>query len=195
MNHAAVGSRLREARKSRRLTLMQLSALSGVAVSTISKAERGEIALTYDKFAALGRGLALDLGALFADPGKTPRPLRPCLTRRGGEVVHDTAQYGYGMLAAGLQGKRMMPMLAHIHARSTGDFPAYIRHDGQEFVYVLAGSLKLCFEDGSSFDLGRGDSLYFDSSVGHLYLSRGKGDCRALVCCTDSAAQPSRRGL
>ena len=46
--HGAVGARLREARKARELTLVQLSAQSGVAVSTISKAERGEIALTYD---------------------------------------------------------------------------------------------------------------------------------------------------
>ena len=48
LDHQTVGARLRDARKSRGLTLAQLSERSGIAVSTISKAERGDIALTYD---------------------------------------------------------------------------------------------------------------------------------------------------
>ena len=70
-----------------------------------------------------------------------------------------------------------------------------IRHEGQEFVYVLGGSLKLAFEDGRSFALKAGDSLYFDSSVGHLYLSTGRGDAQAVVCCVDTAGVDSPRDL
>ena len=195
IDHAAIGSRLRETRKARGLTLAQLSARSGVALSTISKAERGEIALTYDKFAALGRALGLDLGALFGHAAEAGAALQPCFTPKGGELVYDTPNYRYGMLASGLQGKRMVPMLARIHARSTRDFPSYIRHEGQEFVYVLGGSLKLAFEDGRSFALKAGDSLYFDSSVGHLYLSTGRGDAQAVVCCVDTAGVDSPRDL
>ncbi|MBN9114907.1 MAG: helix-turn-helix transcriptional regulator, partial [Pandoraea sp.] len=55
VSHETVGARLRSARKENGLTLKTLSERSGVAVSTISKAERGDIALTYDKFGALAR--------------------------------------------------------------------------------------------------------------------------------------------
>lgn len=190
--HGAVGARLREARKARELTLVQLSAQSGVAVSTISKAERGEIALTYDKFAALARALQLDLSAVFGQP--PAGPMAPAFTAWGRQVVYDTPNYEYGMLANHLAGKRMVPMLARIHARSPKDFADYIRHAGEEFVFVLRGSLELRFEDGKVFSLNPGDSLYFDSSVGHVYVSTGKQEAEALTCCVDhEASGPERR--
>lgn len=93
------------------------------------------------------------------------------------------------MLANNLIGKRMVPMRARIHARALSDFPEFIRHSGEEFVYVLSGALELRFETGKSFKLAPGDSLYFDSSVGHVYLSLGEEDAQALVCCVDSEGE------
>lgn len=193
IDHRAVGARLRGERKARELTLAQLSEQSGVAVSTISKAERGEIALTYDKFAALARALQLDLSAVFGQP-RAGR-MAPAFTAWGQQAVYDTPNYEYGMLASHLAGKRMVPMLARIHARSPKDFADYIRHGGEEFVFVLRGALELHFEDGKVFSLNPGDSLYFDSSVGHAYVSAGKEEAEALTCCVDHAASGMSRNL
>lgn len=182
-----IGERLRAARKDRGLTLAQLSERAGVAMSTISKAERAEIALTYDKFAALAHTLQIDFTEIFAQPGTVPaRPITPAFTASGAQFVYDTPSYEYGMLAHELRGKRMIPVRAHVHARSLADFPDYIRHTGEEFVFLLRGALQLRFENGSTFTLGPGDSLYFDSSVGHVYLSLGDDDAEVLVCCVDT---------
>jgi transcriptional regulator with XRE-family HTH domain len=196
LDHKTVGARIREARKARGLTLMELSERSGIAVSTISKAERGDIALTYDKFAALAHSLRLEFDALF---GRTrpmlktaSRPMTPSFTASGAQAIYDTPNYEYGMLANELTGKRMVPMRAHIRARDVSDFPEYIRHAGEEFVFVLAGSLELCFEDGKVFRLEPGDSLYFDSAVGHVYVSASKEDAEVLVCCVDADAGTER---
>lgn len=187
IDHQSVGARLRQARRSRELTLMQLSELSGIAVSTISKAERGDIALTYDKFVALAHALNVDFDTLFQRAkGKTARPIEPTLTRSGKQLVYDTPNYEYGMIANDLVGKRMVPMRAHIHARRLEDFPDYIRHEGEEFVFLLQGKLELRFENGSIFRLDQGDSLYFDSAQGHVYLSTGPTDAEVLVCCVDT---------
>ncbi|WP_027214556.1 helix-turn-helix domain-containing protein [Burkholderia sp. WSM2232] len=187
LDHKLVGGHLRQARKARGLTLAELSERSGIAVSTISKAERGDIALTYDKFAALAHSLELEFDAIF---GRRRKPaagaMKPSFTAAGKQHVYDTPNYEYGMLANNLTGKRMMPMRAHIHARAVADFPEYIRHSGEEFVFLLAGELELRFENGKSFRLMPGDSLYFDSSVGHIYLSVGDEDADALVCCVDT---------
>jgi mannose-6-phosphate isomerase-like protein (cupin superfamily) len=165
---------------------MDLSERSGIAVSTISKAERGDIALTYDKFAALAHSLELEFDQLFGRArGAASRVLKPAFTPSGGQVIYDTPNYEYGMLANDLTGKRMVPMRAHIRARSVDDFPEYIRHSGEEFVFLLSGTLELRFENGSVFQLKRGDSLYFDSAVGHIYLSTSKQDAEVLVCCVD----------
>jgi len=187
LDHKLVGGHLRQARKARGLTLAELSERSGIAVSTISKAERGDIALTYDKFAALAHSLELEFDAIF---GRRRKPaagaMKPSFTAAGKQQVYDTPNYEYGMLANNLTGKRMMPMRAHIHARAVSDFPEYIRHSGEEFVFLLAGKLELRFENGKSFRLMPGDSLYFDSSVGHIYVSVGEEDADALVCCVDT---------
>jgi hypothetical protein len=155
-----------------------------VALSTISKAERGDIALTYEKFAGLAHALELEFEQLLGRR-RTPDagPVRPTFTPSGGQVIYDTPNYEYGMLADALTGKRMVPMRAHIRARSVEDFPDYIRHPGEEFVFVLGGKLELRFENGDVFQLSPGDSLYFDSAVGHVYLSASKEDAEVLACC------------
>lgn len=189
IDHKSVGMQLRETRKSRDLTLMQLSELSGIAVSTISKAERGDIALTYDKFAALAHALNVDFDTIFGRTKKAAAgPMKPSLTRSGKQPIYDTPNYEYGMIANDLTGKRMVPMRAHIHARKLDDFTDYIRHSGEEFVYLLKGKLELRFEDGSVFTLEEGDSLYFDSAVGHVYLSVGDEEAEVLACCVDTDA-------
>jgi transcriptional regulator with XRE-family HTH domain len=188
LDHKIVGGRLRDARKSCGLTLAQLSERSGIAVSTISKAERGDIALTYDKFAALAHALQLDFSEIFGPAAQAASgPLEPSFTAAGSQVDYDTPNYVYGMIANDLPGKRMVPMRARIRARAVADFPDYIRHHGEEFVFVLDGTLELRFENGKVFKLQPGDSLYFDSSIGHVYLSAGESDVEALVCCVDTA--------
>ena len=187
LDHKLVGGHLRQARKARGLTLAELSERSGIAVSTISKAERGDIALTYDKFAALAHSLELEFDAIFGRRRKTcAGAMKPSFTPAGKQPIYDTPNYEYGMLANNLTGKRMVPMRAHVHARAVSDFPEYIRHSGEEFVFLLSGKLELRFENGKSFKLMPGDSLYFDSSVGHIYLSVGEEDADALVCCVDA---------
>jgi mannose-6-phosphate isomerase-like protein (cupin superfamily)/DNA-binding XRE family transcriptional regulator len=188
LNHQEVGARIREARKARGLTLQELSERSGVALSTISKAERGDIALTYEKFAGLAQALGLEFEQLLGrrrTPDAGPvQPISPTFTPSGGQVIYDTPNYEYGMLADALTGKRMLPMRAHIRARSVDDFPDYIRHPGEEFVFVLGGEIELRFENGQAFRLAPGDSLYFDSAVGHVYLSVSEEPAEILACCT-----------
>lgn len=185
----AIGARLRDARKAKKLTLMNLSSRSGIAVSTISKAERGDIALTYDKFAALAQALEVGFDALFERaPLEATSPLVPTFTASDHQMVYDTPNYEYRMLANELTGKRMVPMRGLVRARKLSDFPDYIRHSGEEFVFLLKGSLELRFETGATFQLKPGDSLYFDSSVGHVYLSTGKQPAEVLVCCVGAHA-------
>ena len=66
LDRETFGRRLRNARKALGWTLQQLSELSGVSVPTISRAERGQLALGYENFASLGHALKMDMNAMFA---------------------------------------------------------------------------------------------------------------------------------
>ena len=46
---------------------------------------------------------------------------------------------------------------------------------------VLTGSVCIRFENGEQTVLKRHESAYFDSSVGHMYLARGRGDATIVV--------------
>lgn len=181
-----MGVRLRQIRKGRGLTLKALSARSGVALSTLSKIELGQIAVSYEKFAAVARALDVDIAQLFdpradaalAGTGRTPVVVRSTLATAPG---YDGQNYEYRMLATDFPGKRMTPLHGTIVARAIGQFPDFIRHAGQEFVMVLAGSVRIHFESGEAIELKRQESAYFDSGIGHVYLSTGKADAQVLV--------------
>jgi len=179
-----MGARLRAIRKAQGLTLKALSARSGVALSTLSKIELGQISVSYEKLAAVAHALAVDIGALF-DPraGAAPGAAQPVVVRStlAASPSYDSENYDYRMLATEFPGKRMTPLHGIIVARDLSQFPDYIRHPGQEFVMVLSGRVRIHFETGESIELARQEAAYFDSGVGHVYLSTGKADAQVVV--------------
>ena len=82
-----------------------------------------------------------------------------------------TATYEHELLAGSLKKKQMLPYRAVIRARSLEEFGGWVRHDGEEFLYVLTGIVRLYTEFYEPVDLRRGDSAYYDASMGHNVIS------------------------
>jgi transcriptional regulator with XRE-family HTH domain len=178
-----MGLRLREIRKAHGLTLKEVSQRSGVALSTLSKMELGQITVSYEKLAAVARAMQVDIAQLF-DPRADALPAgRPTVVRSTPDEAprYGADNYDYRMLATDYPGKRMTPLHGRIAARDLGQFPDFIRHAGQEFVMVLSGLVRIHFETGESVVLKRQESAYFDSGVGHIYLSIGRADAEVVV--------------
>jgi transcriptional regulator with XRE-family HTH domain len=176
---------LRRLRKQSALTLQQLGQRSGISVSTLSKIENGQLSPTFEKIAALAQGLDVDVGELFS-PSPRPTPLgRKSVSLKGTGVVHETAQYAYEVLNTDLARKLFVPLVATIKAHSISEFPAMLRHDGEEFVYVLSGTVIINTEFYEPFTLEAGDACYFDSAMGHACVSGSKVDARVLWVCSN----------
>jgi len=178
-----LGQRVRDIRKARGWTLQDLGDKTGLAVSTISKMERGDISLTYDRFMRLAQGLGLDVGELFDTTPDSFEQGSVSVTRAGTGPRHDTETYRYEMIAADLSGKHMVPMTGKVKAKSVTQFDALVSHVGEEFLYLLSGSLTVHIAGRDTISLAPGDSLYFDSSMGHAYLSAEEEDACILVVC------------
>lgn len=177
------GRRIRRLRSEKGWTLAELAGRSGLAISTISKAERGVIALTYDRLSQLARGLNVDMAAFFTDSGTGFVPGSFALARKGQFERQETRNYVYEMLFPDVWNKSMRPMLGTLKARELHQFDEFVRHPGQEFLMVLDGAVTVHLEGRDPVRLLQGDSIYFDSSVGHLYASDGDRDARILVVC------------
>lgn len=172
LDRTTFGHRLRSARKRFGWTLAQLAERSGVSITTISRAERGQLALGYENFTALGRALEMDMNAMFAGAGVKPAQLDgPVVTRAGKGVVYRGLSIAYEFLGTTAAGKQMSPIVGTVHARRIHGPEDFVRHTGEEFAYVLSGEIEVHFENGEVVRLAKGDSLYFDSRLGHAYVS------------------------
>lgn len=181
---ADFGRRMRKLRHKQGWTLAEVAKQSGLAVSTISKAERGIIALTYDRLALLAAGLNVDMAAFFSSEGASFIPGGFAIARKGEFRRQETQNYVYEMLFPEVWNKSMSPMMGTLKAREIVDFEDFVRHPGQEFLIVMQGIVTLHMQGRDPVTLHEGDSIYFDSSLGHLYASDGDNDARILVVCT-----------
>ncbi|WP_127599992.1 helix-turn-helix domain-containing protein [Nitratireductor alexandrii] len=179
-----MGERLREIRHERGLTLAEVAKSSRLAVSTVSKVERGLMALTYDRFSQLADGLGVDVSALFSEHGERFRPGEVAVSRIGEFRLHETENYSYEMLFPDLWHKGMTPMLGTLRPLETMRFDRFISHAGEEFAFVIDGSVTIHFQDLEPVTLATGESAYFDSGRGHLYAAAGPDGARMLVVCT-----------
>ena len=178
-----MGERLRRIRRDRNLTLADVAARAGLAISTVSKVERGLMALTYDRFSQLAEGLGVDIAELFSERGEPFGPGQVAVARVGEFRLHETQNYVYEMLFPELWRKAMTPMMGTLRPYETMHFDRFVSHPGEEFLLVLDGSVTVRFEDMEPVVLATGESIYFDSRRGHLYASAKDEPARILVVC------------
>lgn len=175
-----LGERVRELRKARKWTLEQAANQAGLARSTLSKIENGQMSPTYEALKKLAVGLEISVPQLFTPPARAQANGRMVVTPLGAGAQHVTTTYEHELLADALIKKQMLPYRARIRARNMDDFDGWVRHDGEEFLYVLTGVVKLYTEFYEPVEMRRGDSAYYDASMGHNLISQSDEDATVL---------------
>lgn len=175
-----LGARVRELRRAKGWTLEQAAVQAGLARSTLSKIENGQMSPTYEALKKLAGGLAISVPQLFTAPSKAQVSGRMAVTKAGQGQGHATVTYEHELLAGALSRKQMLPYRAVIRARDVSEFNGWVRHDGEEFLFVLTGVIRLYTEFYEPQDLRRGDSAYYDASMGHNVISLSEEDAAIL---------------
>lgn len=175
-----LGARVRDLRKAKEWTLEQAANQAGLARSTLSKIENGQMSPTYEALKKLAVGLDISVPQLFTAPSKGQINGRLSVTKTDETSVQMTTTYEHELLAESLTRKKMLPYRARIRAREMADFDGWIRHDGEEFLFVLTGVVKLFTEFYEPIELRRGDSAYYDATMGHNVVSVSQDDATIL---------------
>lgn len=178
--HIDLGARVRDLRRARNWTLEQAAREAGLARSTLSKIENGQMSPTYDALKKLAAGLGLSIPQLFTPAARAEVNGRMAVTKAGEGTAHLTATYEHELLAGALRAKRMMPYRARIRARRMEEFGGWVRHEGEEFLFVLTGTIRLFTEFYEPVDMRRGDSAYYDAAMGHNVVSTSPEDATIL---------------
>lgn len=175
-----LGKRIKQLRMKAGLKMTDLAQATGLAQSTISKVESGAMSPTYDVLQKLAIGLRIDVARLFDDPPPRPAHGLRSVTKRGSGKRHVTPVYAHEVLCSDIHGKRMAPFITKILAHSLKEFPHLISHEGEEFFYVLDGEVVIYTDLYEPLKLTAGDSMYFDTSMGHATVSSGDRDATVL---------------
>ena len=175
-----LGERVRDLRKARDWTLEQAAKQAGLARSTLSKIENGQMSPTYDALKKLATGLEISVPQLFTPPKRDQINGRLAVTKNGNGQQQATATYEHELLAETLTKKQMLPYRARVRARSMEEFDGWVRHDGEEFLYVLTGVIQLYTEFYEPIEMRRGDSAYYDATMGHNVVSISDEDATIL---------------
>jgi transcriptional regulator with XRE-family HTH domain len=170
MDEKKIGTRLKDLREKRKLTLRALSRETGVAVSFLSAIESGKNNVSVGKLKTILAALGSNLGLFFAETADTPAQI----VYRKNELVEISGQpqgISFKEVAAGRAGRELQLLLERYEPGSdTG--PELYRHEAEEAGLVLKGRLELTVED-EVFILGPGDAYYFDSRRPHRFRNMG----------------------
>jgi transcriptional regulator with XRE-family HTH domain len=160
LGHAlsAVGPRLRALRQQRETTLVDLSAQTGISVSTLSRLESGARRPTLELLLPLARAYGVTLDELVDAPSTgDPRiHLRP-VQRHGMTMLPLTRRSG------GIQAYKLVLPASKRRRR-----PELQTHEGYEWVYVLNGRLRLILA-GRDLVLSPGEAAEFDTRIPHWF--------------------------
>jgi transcriptional regulator with XRE-family HTH domain len=158
----AVGHRLRALRRERELTLVDISAVAGISVSTLSRLESGARRPTLELLLPLARAYRVTLDELVdAPPTGDPRiHLRP-IRRNGMTMLPLTRRAG------GIQAYKIV-----IPGVSRRKRPDPQTHEGYEWLYVLNGRLRLVLGE-RDLVLAPGEAAEFDTRVPHWFGAPG----------------------
>jgi transcriptional regulator with XRE-family HTH domain len=189
---AKPGAILKAIRHEKGWKLSDVATKTGFPVSTLSKIENGKVSLTYEKMARLSKALSVDIGLFFTEEGNLPNLAlatgRRSIVRSGDGSSFETSNYLHTFPANDLLNKRFIPIISEVHIRSNSDIEM-TRHSGEEYDYVLEGTLEVHTELYAPVRLEAGDSIYFDSGMAHAYIAVGKARCRVLTICSGEESQ------
>jgi len=178
-----LGEKARKLRQERRLTLQELAELTGLSKPLLSQIENDQVTPPIATLLKIAKGLKVGIHFFFEEEGDRQKFVLtrggsgPASKRRtGSDVVQG---YLYRPLAPGIRHKQIEPFLVAFEETAWDDSRFY-SHEGVEFIYLLEGELE--FHYGQEImTLQPGDSIYYDSSEPHGYVSIGSQQAKAVA--------------
>ena len=159
-----IAQRIMSLREDNGLTVEEMAAKLNMQPADYTIMDSGEIDLPISLLETISQIFGIQFSILIT--GDEPKLRVYSVTRKGeGTHINRKQEYSYEALASNFQGKNMIPF--EVTVPCTGDVPVATNgHEGQEFDYVLEGSIHIIIDD-TVITLNQGDSIYFDSTHKH----------------------------
>lgn len=185
-NRRIVPEALRAVRLRNGWTLADMSQKTGISASSLSKIENGKCEVSYTKLMKIAQDIGVDIAQLLdkndaapMEPGRIGPGTR-VVTRSSDVTIVEDGNYTHYCHAAELLRRSLHPLIMEVKARSVAEFGELRSHPGEEFTFVLEGTVEFHSELYAPTRLNAGDSIYFEASMAHAWVAVSEGSCRIL---------------
>jgi transcriptional regulator with XRE-family HTH domain len=184
-----LGPAMRRVRRERGLTLEELAHEVGSSVAHLSRLESGTRQPSLDGLLRVAAALGVEIGELF-EAAEEPGP--GTVVRGATSPVYEAAGLRFQSLTpqAGPEGLAAMKIVFPADRNE----PEYKEHEGEEWIYVISGRLRLTLGSESTV-LEPGDAAYFNGLLPHRWDVLGEEDVEMLAvgCRSDAGSGIPRR--
>ena len=177
-----IGIRIKSVREEKGLSLDQLSKLTGFDVDLLSNIESSKVQPQLGTIIKLSKALDSAFGRIVSGVGdklySVTRKNEQKIVSRSTSRKGRKQLYTYKSLAPEVKGRHMEALIVQLEENPEDDMSV---HEGEEFIYVLDGTVLLNI-GGDKFELEPGDSAYYLSTTPHLIASKsGKATILAVL--------------
>ncbi len=183
-NSSIVGVKIKKLREERELSVAQLAELSGLAEEQVQRIEDNIDIPSLAPLIKMARVLGVRLGTFLDGEEETG----PTICRQNEEAdtisfsnnaLQSRKHMNYRSLAKSKSDRHMEPFVIDVEPVEGVDF-TLSQHEGEELIYVLEGTMEICYGD-ECYILNQGDSIYYDSIVPHHVHAAKGGAAKVLA--------------
>ncbi len=177
-----IGYRIRQKREIQNMSLEELSQATEIPIDVLKSIENDEVAPSLNPLSRISRALGARIGTFLDNEPRDDPIIFKDKTKEEEDYFtnkRDTnnTNMEYTSLAIGKKDKHMEPFIVNIN--STHEIIEY-SHEGEEFIYVLEGTVKLIYGKNEHI-LNEGNSAYYDSIVPHKIKSIQNDNAKVLA--------------
>jgi quercetin dioxygenase-like cupin family protein len=169
------GARMKTLRRESELTLENLANDTGCSQERLTRIENDDVLPTVSEVLRISKALSVEPGSFLSAEEEAAQRRKLELYRKRTET------YSYTPLTPAAKNKHMMAFLVSIepHSDHQVDQMVEFQHEGEEFIYVLQGTLEIYVGENRQM-LKPGDSIHFNAAIRHR-LSNISDDPMELV--------------
>lgn len=169
-NHTIVGFKIKGIRESKNISVEEIAERTGLSVEQINSIESDQYLPSLGPLIKVARALGVRLGT-FLDDNDNLGPVVCRAEERSSSISFSNGASNarkhmeYHSLAKQKAGRSMEPFVIDIQPSEERNFKLSA-HEGEEFIYVLEGSVEIDYGK-QQYTLNAGDSIFYDSIVQH----------------------------
>src|SRR3989338_958488 len=166
-----LGLRVRNLRREKKITLIELSKTTGVAQATLSRMETGLMVGTVKNHQKIDEALGISLGQLYGGIDSRYERVKHHTASEQRKIFAKTDQMKCELLTQEISKKKITPLLITLNAHGKSE-TEQLERGVEKLIFVLEGTVHVRLVQ-KEYALNPNDTLYFDASIPHQLHNAG----------------------